>query len=113
MESTHISPEPKKNSVLPPAAVNDDTGEVSTATNTSMATATQVNFKKGEKIKVWSSSQNAWLDGVVKEIFTTETTHENYAVPAGVIKVESAAGIKFIQPEQAGKLLRKEFPRTD
>jgi len=64
-------------------------------------------YKKGEHVKVWSASQNAWLDAIVTEVFVTDGSHDHYSVPAGVLKVESAAGIKFVQPEQIGKLLQK------
>lgn len=70
-------------------------------------TSSKLHFAKGECVKVWSSSQNKWLDAIVKEIFTAASIEDHYKIPAGVVKVESAAGVKFVQPEQLGKLLRK------
>merc|ERR1712113_383172 len=66
-------------------------------------------FTESEKVQVWSVSQGAWLEGIIKDIFTIDTTYDNYAVPAGVIKVEFKNGIKFIKPEQVNTMLRKSL----
>merc|ERR1719282_768552 len=103
-------PSPSTTSNVPPGPKSE---VLAVPIATQNADQSSPQFYKGEKIQVWSSSQHAWLDGIVKEVFTMETTHDNYAVPAGVVKVESAAGIKFIQPDQLQKLLRKTFARSD
>lgn len=61
----------------------------------------------GEKVEVWSSSQQKWLEGIVIEVFEKGGMYEDYYVPAGVVKVESDAGTKFIQPEHMHDVLRK------
>lgn len=64
-------------------------------------------FSKGDPVEVWSSSRNKWLDGIVKEVFNTPGSYELYSVPAGAIKVESSAGVKFFKPEETSELRKK------
>jgi len=65
-------------------------------------------FVIGEKVEVWSCSKNAWLPGIVKEIFDVQGSWNNLLVPADVVKVEYAAGLKFIKRDhQMDEILRK------
>merc|ERR1711957_154527 len=64
-------------------------------------------FKKGDSVEVWSASKGAWLAGRVEEVYETDGFDETYKVPAGVVKVSSVAGVKYIRPEQIGIDLRK------
>jgi len=64
-------------------------------------------FAKGEKIQVWSDSRQLWLGGVVLEAFATAGTADGFTVPAGTLKVSSDAGVKWVSPALASKILRK------
>eukprot|EP00930_Biecheleria_cincta_P059619 TRINITY_DN45327_c0_g1_i1.p1 TRINITY_DN45327_c0_g1~~TRINITY_DN45327_c0_g1_i1.p1 ORF type:complete len:750 (+),score=152.06 TRINITY_DN45327_c0_g1_i1:26-2251(+) len=64
-------------------------------------------FRTGDHLDVWSDSQQAWLPGSVLAAFDTETSVEGYKVPAGTVKVTSAAGVKWVLPEQRTKMLRQ------
>mmetsp|Transcript_66885 Transcript_66885/g.188336 ORF Transcript_66885/g.188336 Transcript_66885/m.188336 type:complete len:408 (-) Transcript_66885:114-1337(-) len=63
--------------------------------------AEEKRFSTGDRVRVWSSSKKKWLEGVVKNVFRSPGSWDSYAVPAGVIQVESNIGVKFIQPEEA------------
>eukprot|EP00931_Biecheleriopsis_adriatica_P061489 TRINITY_DN36971_c0_g1_i1.p1 TRINITY_DN36971_c0_g1~~TRINITY_DN36971_c0_g1_i1.p1 ORF type:complete len:737 (-),score=135.45 TRINITY_DN36971_c0_g1_i1:28-2214(-) len=64
-------------------------------------------FRQGEALDVWSGTKQAWLPGTVQAAFESETTVEGYTVPAGTLKVHSAAGVKWVLPEQIEKMLRR------
>jgi len=61
-------------------------------------------YLKGERVKVWSSSKKKWLEGIIKNIFHSKGSWDNYAIPAGVIQVESDIGVKFIRAESMNEL---------
>lgn len=56
-------------------------------------------FVKSESVKVWSSSRNAWLDGIVEEYAAVAGIMDGYSVPAGAVKISSSSGVKWIMPE--------------
>jgi len=64
-------------------------------------------FASKDRVQVWSNSKHEWLDGAVLQVFTTKCEAEGYSVPAGTIKVQSPAGVKWIRPGQAAASLRK------
>ncbi|CAK0873418.1 unnamed protein product [Prorocentrum cordatum] len=64
-------------------------------------------FARGDRLQVWSESRRAWLDATVLEAFAAESTVDGFAVPAGALKVRSAAGDKWVMPADAGRLLRQ------
>lgn len=66
-----------------------------------------VPFRKGDKIKVWSNSKKAWIDGIVEEVFDTAGFYGDYAVTAGTVKVRFPGGEKFVRLVEFGKVLRR------
>jgi len=64
-------------------------------------------FSQGEAIQVWSASHNAWLDGQVVHVYQEPYKEDTFTVPAGVVKVTSAAGIKYVRAEHVATTLRK------
>jgi len=92
------------------AAAKSSTGPVAVPmqTRAQQGSASEgAGFVKGEKIQVWSDSRQLWLGGVVEEVYQSSVSTEGFAVPAGSIKVVSAAGIKWVPPVLAGRVLRK------
>eukprot|EP00928_Gymnodinium_smaydae_P055769 TRINITY_DN3924_c0_g1_i1.p1 TRINITY_DN3924_c0_g1~~TRINITY_DN3924_c0_g1_i1.p1 ORF type:complete len:406 (+),score=95.57 TRINITY_DN3924_c0_g1_i1:122-1339(+) len=63
-------------------------------------------FARGDRIEVWSNTAGAWLDGIVQEVFATACKADGYAVPAGTVRVRSAAGVKWVMAEQIDATLR-------
>mmetsp|Transcript_105701 Transcript_105701/g.298975 ORF Transcript_105701/g.298975 Transcript_105701/m.298975 type:complete len:458 (-) Transcript_105701:136-1509(-) len=63
------------------------------------AAGTRSGFARGEWVEVWSRSQNKWVEAVVDAVYDTSGEWENYLIPAGVIKIESSVGVKFITPD--------------
>lgn len=57
-------------------------------------------FEAGEKVAVWSKSQQSWLDGVVDELLNDSSVFHGHAVPAGAVRVSTSLGTKWIRPEQ-------------
>lgn len=64
-------------------------------------------FAAKDPVQVWSNSKKEWMDGVVLEAFPVKCEAEGYSVPAGTLKVSSAAGVKWIRPGQAASALRQ------
>jgi len=64
-------------------------------------------YRTGDQLEVWSGSQQAWLPGSVLAAFDTETSVDGFKVPAGTVKVTSAAGVKWVLPDQRTKMLRR------
>jgi len=64
-------------------------------------------FSRGASVQVWSESRQAWFEGVVDEAFSTETLTEGFRVPAGALKVSSAAGTKWVMPAHVARMLRE------
>uniref|UniRef100_A0A7S4Q6W2 EF-hand domain-containing protein n=1 Tax=Alexandrium monilatum TaxID=311494 RepID=A0A7S4Q6W2_9DINO len=67
-------------------------------------------FTKGSAVQVWSDSRKAWLDGSVEEAFAEDSQAGGFSVSAGTVKVRSAAGIKWVRPEQVSQILRETSP---
>jgi len=74
---------------------------------TSELTCSSEDFSQGEAIQVWSASQNAWLDGHVERVYHQPCKEETFTVPIGVVKVTSAAGVKYVRSEHVATTLRK------
>jgi len=64
-------------------------------------------FSQGEAVQVWSASQNAWLEGHVERVYEESCKEDSFTVPAGVVKVSSAAGVKYVRSEHVATTLRK------
>jgi len=64
-------------------------------------------FCRGNHVEVWSNSKSAWLDAVVQEAFTEQSFADGFSVPAGTLKVSFSSGVKWIMPEQIGRMLRR------
>jgi len=73
----------------------------------STSSVTSKDFSPGEAIQVWSASQNAWLDGHVDRVYQEPCREDVFTVPAGVVKVTSAAGVKYVRSEHVASTLRK------
>merc|ERR1712217_428103 len=63
-------------------------------------------YLKGQKVRLWSDTKHEWMEGIVKNVFTASGSWDNFAVPTGVVQVESKFGVKFITPEQMSCLQR-------
>lgn len=66
-------------------------------------------FSKGDRLQIWSNTRGLWLDGAVEEAFPVACEAEGYSIPAGTLKVRSAAGVKWIMPGQAASVLRRHL----
>eukprot|EP00928_Gymnodinium_smaydae_P071598 TRINITY_DN55145_c0_g1_i1.p1 TRINITY_DN55145_c0_g1~~TRINITY_DN55145_c0_g1_i1.p1 ORF type:complete len:1000 (-),score=145.07 TRINITY_DN55145_c0_g1_i1:62-3061(-) len=64
-------------------------------------------FRRGDRLKVWSNSQKAWIDGVAEEVFETGGFYGDYAVMEGTVKVKFSGGAKFVRPEEFAATLRR------
>lgn len=64
-------------------------------------------YAPGLRIQVWSNTKGSWVDGVVEEVFSAPCLREGFHVPAGCIKVKSTAGIKWVQPGEVSRTLRR------
>jgi len=69
--------------------------------------AAAADLRVGERVEVWSTGQEAWLEGVVEQIFAVEAVEDGFRVPAGVVKVSMATGVKFVRPEAIATTLRR------
>lgn len=63
-------------------------------------------FATRDPVQVWSNTKGEWLDGVVLQAFPEDCESQGYSVPAGTLKVSSAAGMKWVRPGQATSMLR-------
>lgn len=70
----------------------------------------QFPLTKGDAVQVWSESKKAWLDANILEVFRESCKIDGFSVPAGTVKVSSAAGQKWIMPENLHDLLREAKP---
>mmetsp|Transcript_48765 Transcript_48765/g.136448 ORF Transcript_48765/g.136448 Transcript_48765/m.136448 type:complete len:535 (-) Transcript_48765:90-1694(-) len=70
-------------------------------------TAVVLAYAEGDKVQVWSNTKKAWTDAKVVDAFDRTCFTEGYAVPAGSYKVSSAAGVKWVMPEQVAATLRR------
>lgn len=95
-----------------PTEVRTTLRRASGATMATLATSTKEGhaFSKGSEVEVWSNTKGAWLRGIVQEAFDTDTQRDGFRVPAGTMKVSSAAGIKWILPDQVAESLRMPAP---
>jgi len=82
-------------------------GGAASLSETNGRTLARRSFSDGERVQVWSNSRGAWLDGIVLEAFSADCEADGYMVPAGTIKVSSAAGVKWVLPGQAAAMLRR------
>jgi len=64
-------------------------------------------FEQGDVVQVWSTSEDAWLEGVVEAVYKEAGQDGGYLVPAGVVKVSHDVGVKYIRPDQIATTLRK------
>lgn len=70
-------------------------------------------YQKGETVKVWSDSQQAWLDGVVEEAYSAASAGNGFSIPAGTLRVKSSSGTsKWILPENIDTALRPADSRN-
>jgi len=86
----------------PPAPPSEEDSDKNSST-----TSLQAKYSKGDKVHVWSNTKKTWLEGIVEEVFTEGGTFKDYSIPAGVIKVEFDAGMKFILPENQDTMVRR------
>lgn len=63
-------------------------------------------FPRGSQVQVWSNSQSTWLDALVVDTLDTPGMIAGYQMPAGSLKIKSAAGEKWVMPEQMASMLR-------
>mmetsp|Transcript_49399 Transcript_49399/g.127482 ORF Transcript_49399/g.127482 Transcript_49399/m.127482 type:complete len:434 (-) Transcript_49399:158-1459(-) len=63
-------------------------------------------YVKGQQVRVWSDTAQAWLEGVVEEVYHGGGAANGYLVPPGSLKVCHARGMKFIRPENIATSLR-------
>lgn len=63
-------------------------------------------FSEGQRVRLWSDTKHEWLQGIVRNVFTSSGSWDNFAVPTGVIQVESNVGTKFIRTEEMNCLQR-------
>lgn len=80
---------------IPPPTVPADAREVSQG------------FVEGEIVQVWSQSKNEWLNGKVDKVYTASSSVGGYHVPAGVVQVSHAEGMKYVRRDQLASQLRR------
>lgn len=67
-------------------------------------------FTEGERVQVWSNSQNKWFeDGLVEEVILRSKVINGYKVAAGSVKVRfcDRKSVKYLNAQQARSILRK------
>ncbi|CAE8674146.1 unnamed protein product, partial [Polarella glacialis] len=64
-------------------------------------------YVTGESVEVYSGSAGAWIEAVVVEVYLRACTADGYSMPAGCIKVESQAGVKYVMPDQVADVIRR------
>lgn len=64
-------------------------------------------YHKGDRVQVWSASEERWRDGVVEEVFTEACTASGYQVPAGCVKISASTWVKFVRAEQLPATVRR------
>jgi len=63
-------------------------------------------YRPGQKVEIWSSSEKAWLPGEVEKVFVEAGVDvaaeqgKSFKVPAGAVKVTHARGFKYVRAEQ-------------
>lgn len=64
-------------------------------------------WQQGEKLEVWSKSQQCWFEGEVIEVFTSASEVGGHKIPRGSYNVRySESTMKMIWPAHAQELLR-------
>lgn len=70
-------------------------------------------YSEGQRVEVWSSSEQSWVPGLVERVFADEAVDvadqgTRFKVPSGSVKVLHAKGFKYIRAEQLETALRPQ-----
>lgn len=67
-------------------------------------------FAMGEEVLVLTDDGQAWMDGQIIAVFSTDSEAEGYSIPGGTVKVSYEMGIKWVMPQNIHSTVRKKAP---
>lgn len=81
----------------------------SSRTSGPKGSSAELSYRKGDKVQIWSTSQEQWFDGELIGAFEEDCFFEGYAIKAGAIKVRSIMGTKFVSADRVKDVVRKRL----
>jgi len=63
-------------------------------------------YREGDRLQVWNSSEEAWVDGIVEKVYTNANVTEGCDTPVGSIRVSYSAGMRLVMPDEVCDILR-------